>query len=37
MPVTFLVPWPPGNLEDVLTRMMVDEFEKRTGTPAAIA
>lgn len=35
-PVTFIVPWPPGDLEDVLTRMIADEFQKRTGTPAAV-
>lgn len=35
-PVTFIVPWPPGDLEDVLTRMMADEFQKRTGVPAAV-
>ena len=25
-PVTFIVPWPPGDLEDVLTRMIADDF-----------
>ena len=35
-PVTFIVPWPPGDLEDVLPRMMADEFHKRTGVPAAV-
>lgn len=35
-PVTFIVPWPPGDLEDVLTRMIADEFQKTYGVPAAV-
>lgn len=35
-PVTFIVPWPPGDLEDVLTRMLADEMQKETGVPAAV-
>lgn len=35
-PVTFIVPWPPGDLEDVLTRMIADEFQSRYGVPAAV-
>lgn len=35
-PVTFVVPWPPGDLEDVLTRMIAEEFQKQTGAPAAV-
>jgi len=35
-PVTFIVPWPPGDLEDVLTRMIAEEFQKETGAPAAV-
>ena len=35
-PVTFIVPWPPGDLEDVLTRMIAEEFQTQTGTPAAV-
>ena len=35
-PVTFIVPWPPGDLEDVLTRMLADALQKETGTPAAV-
>jgi tripartite-type tricarboxylate transporter receptor subunit TctC len=35
-PVTFIVPWPPGDLEDVLTRMVADEMQKETGVPAAV-
>ena len=30
-PVEFVVPWPPGDLEDVLTRMIADEFQKHTA------
>ena len=25
-PVNFIVPWPPGDLEDVLTRMIAEVF-----------
>jgi len=25
-PVSFVVPWPPGDLEDVLTRMIAEDF-----------
>ncbi len=35
-PVTFIVPWPPGDLEDVLTRMIAEEFQSQTGAPAAV-
>ena len=35
-PVTFIVPWPPGDLEDVLTRMIAEELQKETGAPAAV-
>ncbi len=35
-PVTFIVPWPPGDLEDVLTRMIADEFQAEYGVPAAV-
>lgn len=35
-PVSFIVPWPPGDLEDVLTRMIAEEFQKATGAPAAV-
>lgn len=35
-PVTFIVPWPPGDLEDVLTRMIAEELQNRTGAPAAV-
>ena len=35
-PVEFVVPWPPGDLEDVLTRMIADDFQKAYGVPAAV-
>ncbi len=35
-PVTFIVPWPPGDLEDVLTRLIADEFQNMYGVPAAV-
>ena len=35
-PVTFVVPWPPGDLEDQLTRIIADEFTKDTGVPAKV-
>jgi len=35
-PVTFVVPWPPGDLEDQLTRIIADEFTKETGLPAKV-
>ena len=35
-PVTFIVPWPPGDLEDVLTRMIAEEFQTQFGAPAAV-
>lgn len=34
--VSFVVPWPPGDLEDVLTRMIADEFQATYGVPAAV-
>ena len=30
-PVQFIVPWPPGDLEDVLTRMIAEELQNETG------
>ena len=30
-PVNFIVPWPPGDLEDVLTRMIAEDFQKEYG------
>jgi tripartite-type tricarboxylate transporter receptor subunit TctC len=35
-PVTFVVPWPPGDFEDILTRMIAEEFQKEYGVPAAV-
>ncbi len=35
-PVSFVVPWPPGDLEDVLTRIIADEFQAMYGVPAAV-
>ena len=35
-PVEFVVPFPPGDLEDVLTRMIAEEFQNTYGVPAAV-
>lgn len=35
-PVSFVVPFPPGDLEDVLTRMIAEDFEKKHGVAAAV-
>lgn len=35
-PVSFIVPWPPGDLEDVLTRMIAEDFQKEYGVAAAV-
>jgi len=35
-PVEFVVPWPPGDLEDVLTRMIAEDFQEAYGVPAAV-
>ena len=35
-PVTFIVPWPPGDLEDILTRMIAEDFQKEYGVAAAV-
>lgn len=35
-PVSFIVPWPPGDLEDILTRLIADAFQAQTGVPAAV-
>ncbi len=35
-PVQFVVPWPPGDFEDVLTRMIAANFEEATGSPASV-
>lgn len=35
-PVTFVIPFPPGDLEDVLTRIIAEEFQTEFGVPAAV-
>lgn len=35
-PVSFVVPFPPGDPEDVLTRMIAEDFQKEYGTAAAV-
>ena len=35
-PVQFLVPWPPGDFEDILTRMIAEEWKVETGMPASV-
>ncbi|WP_369922330.1 tripartite tricarboxylate transporter substrate binding protein [Marinomonas polaris] len=35
-PVKFIVPWPPGDLEDVLTRVIAEEMSKETSVPATV-
>lgn len=35
-PVQFIVPWPPGDMEDVLTRMIAEDMQKEYGQPAAV-
>ena len=35
-PVQFLIPWPPGDFEDILTRMIADEWKAETGMPASV-
>ena len=35
-PVEFVVPWPPGDLEDILTRMIAERFQEEYGVPAAV-
>ncbi|HHB80509.1 MAG TPA: tripartite tricarboxylate transporter substrate binding protein, partial [Aliiroseovarius sp.] len=35
-PVSFIVPWPPGDLEDVLTRLIAEDFQAEYGAPAAV-
>lgn len=35
-PVSFIVPFPPGDLEDVLTRMIAEDFQARYGVAAAV-
>jgi tripartite-type tricarboxylate transporter receptor subunit TctC len=35
-PVEFVVPWPPGDLEDILTRMIAEDFQETYGVPTAV-
>ncbi len=35
-PVQFIVPWPPGDFEDVLTRMIAKKMEEKTGVSASV-
>ena len=35
-PVSFIVPWPPGDLEDVVTRMIAEDFQAEYGVSAAV-
>ena len=35
-PVQFIVPWPPGDLEDILTRMIANQMQETHGVPAAV-
>ena len=35
-PVEFVVPWPPGDLEDVLTRMIAEDFTAEYDVPTAV-
>jgi len=35
-PVQFVVPWPPGDFEDILTRMIAADMQKATGKPASV-
>jgi tripartite-type tricarboxylate transporter receptor subunit TctC len=35
-PVSFVVPFPPGDLEDVLTRMIAEDFATKYGVAAAV-
>lgn len=35
-PVKFVVPWPAGDLEDILTRMVAEDMQKETKKPASV-
>ena len=35
-PVQFIVPWPPGDFEDILTRWIAEDMEKATGMAASV-
>ena len=35
-PVQFVVPWPPGDFEDIVTRMIAKDMSEKTGVSAAV-
>lgn len=35
-PVQFIVPWPPGDFEDILTRWIAEDMQAATGIPASV-
>lgn len=35
-PVQFIVPWPPGDFEDILTRMIAANMQEKTGVSASV-
>ena len=35
-PVQFIVPWPPGDFEDILTRMIAKNMQEKTGVAASV-
>jgi len=35
-PVQFVVPWPPGDFEDILTRMIAKNMQEATGVSASV-
>ena len=35
-PVQFLVPWPPGDIDELIARLMAERFQEETGVPAAV-
>lgn len=35
-PVQFIVPWPPGDFEDILTRMIAAKMQEETGVSASV-
>jgi len=35
-PVQFIVPWPPGDFEDILTRMIAENLQEMSGVSASV-
>ncbi|MDA7967104.1 tripartite tricarboxylate transporter substrate-binding protein [Ruegeria sp.] len=35
-PISIVVPWPPGDLEDILSRMIAEDLQAEYGVPAAV-